>query len=374
MILSSRSSVISSVIIVILVFSAVGGFVFLTNQYVPSNIAVVVIDPGFGDRSMADQAYAGLFEIDVVVNYEFIVADDVTDLRNRINTLAGSGNYDLILVIGTQVGLATAVNDVAAAHPFQRFGFVGGYVSQDNVASATFAHKQGAFLAGALAAYLAVGNSNRTGIVGIIGSVIEDPTVAELVDGFLQGINYANQTLGNVSLLPTQYVGSYNNSQIAEILAKNMWNPQLGNATVLFTPVRASISGIRSAMEYANVTWFCNTTNREPFVIGAEGDQRYMGNPNIEVRTGPSWVVTCVVPRSDLAVQRIINVTLWDEFLGNLNYGGEVASTFGGNLTNNGIGLADMLEFQDIDWVTNRMINMTGEYRLAIINGTIDVT
>ena len=55
-ILSSRSGIVASVIIVIIVFSAVGGYVFLTNQYVPSNVAVVVVNPGFGDRSMADQA------------------------------------------------------------------------------------------------------------------------------------------------------------------------------------------------------------------------------------------------------------------------------------------------------------------------------
>ena len=372
--MSSRSGVISSVIIVILVFTAVGGFVFLTNQYVPSNIAVVVIEPGFGDRSMADQAYEGLFEVDVVVSYDFRVAEDVEDLENIINTLAQEGNHDLILVIGTRVGLADAVDRVAADHPNQRFGFVGGFVDQPNVASATFVENEGAFLAGTLAAYLAVGSSNRTGVVGIIGSVETDTTVAELIDGFIQGLNYANQTLGNVTLLPTEYVGSYNNSVVADVIARNMWNPSLGNASVIFAPVRASIMGIRSAMEYANSTWFGDTVNREPFVIGAEGDQRYLGNPNIEIRSGPSWVVTSIVPRSDLAVYRIINATLWDEFVGRADYGGVIAGQVGGNLQNDGTILADMEEFGNEDWVTGAMINMTIDYRLAIINGTIEVS
>jgi basic membrane lipoprotein Med (substrate-binding protein (PBP1-ABC) superfamily) len=373
MILSSRSGVISSVIIVILVFSAVGGFVFLTNQYVPSNIAVVVINPGFGDRSMADQAYEGLFAIDVVINYDFRVALNVDDLETIIGDIASNRNHDVIIVIGTEVGLAAAVNTVAAAHPDQRFGFIGGFVNQPNVASATFAYKEASFLAGTLAAHLAVENVNRTGVVGIIGSLATDPAVAEYIDGFLQGIDYANQTLGTVTLLPTQYVGSYNDSLTAEILAKNMWNPALGNASVIFAPVRASILGIRSAMEYANLTWFCNTINREPFVIAAEGNQNYLGNPSIDIRTGHSWVVTSVVPRSDLAVYRIINATLWDDFIGASDYGGEFASQFGGNLTNNGIGLADMTEFRNQFWVTGAMINMTIDYRMAIINGTIQL-
>jgi len=356
---------------VILVFSLVGGFVFLTNQYVPSNIAVVVIDPGFGDRSMADQAYEGLFTVEVVVDYDFRVAVDVDDLETIIESIASNGNHDVIMVIGTEVGLAAAVNTVAAAYPNQRFGFIGGFVNQPNVASATFAYKEASFLAGTLAAYLAVGNVNRTGVVGIIGSVEADSVVAEYIDGFLQGLDYANQTLGNVTLLPTQYVGSYNDSSTAENLAKNMWNPAIGNASVIFAPVRASIMGIRSAMEYANLTWFLNTLNHEPFVIAAEGNQNYMGNPNIDIRTGPSWVVTSVVPRSDLAVYRIINATLWDDFIGASDYGGEFASQFGGNLTNNGIDLEDMLEFRNEFWVTGAMINRTIDYRLAIINGTI---
>jgi basic membrane protein A len=374
MILSSRTSVISSVIVVVLVFSLVGGYVFLTNQYVPSNIAVVVTDPGFGDRSLVDQAYEGLSLGEFVISYDLRVAEDLDDLETIIDNIARARNHDLIIVIGTEVGLAAVVDGVAASYPNQKFGFIGGFVDQPNVASATFAHKQGAFLAGALAAHLAVGNINRTGVVGIIGALEADPTIAELIEGFLQGIDYANQTLGNVKLLPTEYVGSYNDTATTEDIAIDMWNPNIGNASVIFAPVRASFMGIRAAMEYANVTWFGGTSNREPFVIGAEGDQRMLGNPDINIRSGPSWVVTSVLPRTDLAVYRIINATLWDNFLGGLDYGGGFALEVGGNLENNGTILADMLEFQNVNWVTATMINMTIDYRLAIINGTITLS
>jgi len=371
--LSSRSGVISSVIIVILVFATVGGFVFLTNQYVPSYVAVVVIEPGFGDRSVADQAYEGLFEIDIVVDYDLRVADDVDDLEDTITEIARNQNHDLILVIGTEVGLTDAVENVATAYPDQKFGFIGGFVDLPNVASATFNQEEASFLAGVLASHLAV-NSGRSRIVGIIGSVETDTTVAQLIDGFLQGLDYANQTLGNVELLPTQYVGSYNDSEAADTLARNMWNPSLGNATIIFAPVRASIEGIRSAMEYANQTWFANVTNRAPLAIGAEGDNRYMGNPDINIRSGPSWIITSVVPRSDLAVARIINATLWDNFIGESDYGGVNAGTVGGTLANNGTILADMLQFRSETWVTDSMLALVSDIRLAIINRTITLS
>ena len=362
----------------VIVFSAVGSYVFLTNQYVPSNIAVVVLEPGFGDRSMADQAYRGLYTGEIVVNYEFFVAQNIEDFTDTIDSLAASRNYDLILVIGTRVGLQSAVQTVAGNRPNQKFGYIGGIVDLPNVASATFAYEQGAFLAGALAAHLAFDNVNRTGVVGIIGSVETDPAVIQLIDGFIKGVHYANQTIGAVRLLPTQYVGSYNDSTTARNLAIAMWNPANGNASVIFAPVRASIVGIRSAMEYANETWLGLEAgdNHEPFVIAAEGDQRYMGNPNIEIAAGPTWVATSIVPRSDLAIIRILNSTLWGDFIGASNYGGGVAldlTTGWGDLANNGIELADMEEFGDPQWVTSSLINMTTDYRLAIINGTIDL-
>ncbi len=365
--MSSRSGVIASVVIVILVFSAVGGFVFLSNQYVPSNVAVVVTNPGFNDRSMADQAYSGLFDVEVAISYSFFEAEDLDDLEDILRDNATSRAYDLIIVIGTEDGLADRIDEVAQEFPNQYFGFVGGLVNQPNVASATFAHDEAAFLAGSLAALVA---HNGTGIAGIIGSVASDSTVTDLIDGFTQGFWYVNTTYDlDLTLLPTQFVASYNNSIMSQLLAQQMWNPLLGDATVIFAPVRASINGIRTAMEYANETWFQGDPDREPFVIAAEGDQNYMGNPNIDIRTGPSWVLASVVQRSDQAVYRIINAMLWDNFTGDLDYGGGLDTR--GNLTNNGIGLSDMEEFQNTLWVNDHMINVTLTIRLWIINGTI---
>lgn len=367
MILSSRSGILSSVIIVILVFSAVGGIVFLSNQYVPSNIAVVVLDPGFGDRSMVDQAYEGLADVDVVVNYDFRVADDAGDARDIMESIAVAGQHDLIIAIGE--GLAGSVTDAAGNFPNQLFSLIGGVPSLalDNVVSSTFDQHQAAFLAGSIAAFLATGNVNRSGIVGILGSVEGDTTVEGLIAGFIHGLEHTNTTYNlNVRMLPIDYVDSYNDSATAFTKAYGMFSPITGNATVIFAPVRASIIGVRTAMEQANSTHFSDITGREPFVIAAEGNQNYLGNPNIDIATGPSWIVTSVVPRSDWAVTRTINATLWDVFPGGL--------TYNYNLAGNGVDLSDLFEFRDDTWVTDYMLNVTADYRSAILNGSIIVS
>ena len=365
-ILSSRSGIISSVIIVIIVFSAVGGIVFLSNQYAPSNIAVVVLDPGFGDRSMADQAYIGLEEVDVVVNYDIRVATDSANAVVIMESIAAAEQHDLIVAIGN--GLIDSVTEAAGTYPNQKFALIGGEptLALNNVASATFAQHEAAFLAGSIAAFLATGHVNRSGIVGILGSVQGDPTVEGLIAGFIQGLEHANTTyILTVTLLPIGFVDSFNDSTTADTMAYNMFSLPQGNATVVFAPVRASIIGVRTAMERANSTYFSDITGREPFVIAAEGNQDYLGNPDINVATGPSWIVTSVVPRLDIAVTRLINATLWFEFPSG------VTNPY--NLANLGVDISDLEQFRNTEWVTDYMSNVTIDYRTAIQNGSISV-
>jgi len=345
----------------------------MTNPYVPARIAVVTTEPGFGDHSMADQVLTGLEDLasDIVVDYEYFIATDQSDAQSILETNSTSGVYDLIVVIGGE--LIDELQTVAASNPNQKYAFIGGEVVADNVYSTSFREYQGAFLAGALAAMTSVGNENRTGtsIIGIIGSVEADPVVASLIAGFKQGVEYTNTTYNlTVTLLPEEYVDSYNDSTEAESLATDMFNPEDGNATILFTPVRASILGIRAAMLYANQTWYGNTT-RQPLTIAAEGDQDYLGLPDINTRVGTSWIITSVVPRSDLAVYDVINSTLWGEFEGaDLVYDLEKA---GNDYTTPGVILTHS-EFINYEWVPQSMFDIINSLKQSIINGTIVVS
>ena len=213
--MGSRSSVIASIIIVAVVFSAVGGFIFMTNPYVPAKIAIVVTEPGFGDHSMADQVFAGLEEIgnDFVVDYDPFPVEDAIDAGTIIEQLSAAHKYDLIVVIGQD--LASELASVASSYPNQKYALIGGeVVGANNVFSATFEVQEGAFLAGVLAALTSVGDENRTGtgVVGIIGSVEGDPTLSALIAGFRQGLDYANDTLNvTTTLLPIAFGTVYKN-------------------------------------------------------------------------------------------------------------------------------------------------------------------
>ncbi len=341
----------------------------MTNPYVPAKIAVVVNEPGFGDLTMADQVAEGLDELagDIVVDYTYFTATDEANAEVILEEISVSNEYDLIVVIGGELG--DELQSVAQFHLDQKYAFIGGEIVASNIISATFLQHEAAFLAGVLAGLASIGDENRTGtgIVGIIGSVEADPTIAAMIAGFKQGFDYANNTLNlTITLLPEVFVGSYNNSAKAEELATILFNDN--DTTILFTPVRASMPGIRSAMILANSTW--NSTRR-PLVIAAEGDQDYFGLPDIQTRTGSSWIITSIVPRSDLAVYKAINATLWNKFeadtdIYNLEASGDDTDTPGVILTES--------DFINNEWTPLWIFDIINGLREDIISGLITVS
>ncbi len=361
--MSSRSSLLSSVVIVLVIFGSVGALLFITNPYEPPTIAVVVMDPGFGDLSLVDQANIGMQNLTADVSVEYFVPtpypQTVPEAEALLRSLAAQGQYDLIVAIGPK--LMPALQNAAEAYPSQRFAMIGGYVNLANVASASFAVEQASFLAGVLAAFLSI-RENYTGKVGIIASVNDDQLVTSLINGFVQGVEHANTTyLLNVTLLPIQYIGSYNNTDAARSTTYNMFITS--KASVIFAPVRASINGVRLGMFQANTT-LLYLKHRMPLVIGAEADQDYLGCSDTSHPTDPSWITTSVVPRADLAFQQIANLTMWDLFPGgqNLEY----------NLANGG---ANITRFQySTTYVSDALMIIISDYKDSIVEGTIVVT
>ncbi len=357
--MSSRSSIVASLIIVVIVFGSVGGLLYMTSPYEPSRIAVVVMDPGFGDLSYADQLYTGLTRLLSYISVQYYFPPypkTQTEAVTTLRELAQSGRYSLILAMGRD--LVPSVQTVADEFPEQKFAMIDGYVSGNNVVAATFKVEQAAFVAGVFAALMA---ANITQKVGIIGSVQSDTGVQAMIDGFIQGVTTANETYDlGVTLLDTVYIGSYNNTELAAQYTTTMFLSQ--DASIIFAPVRASILGVRQGMEVVNKTMFASL-NRMPLVIAAEGDQDYYGNPNPHVAIGPSWIPMSVVPRTDLAAFRIINATMWNDFPG--------GQTFEYNLANDGVNVTDFT-FSST-YVPLSIQSRVWEYAAAVAEGTITV-
>jgi basic membrane protein A len=370
--LSSKSGIITSLVIIVIVFGAVGGILLTTNQYQPPRIAVVTLEPGFGDLNRDDNARQGMDDISVNYSVQYYIPEElpstVAEAETLMEELAESGNYMLILAIGSD--LESAVESVAAQYPQQRFAILGAAVNADNVASATFATEQAAFLSGVLAAFLAneqpyFGTTNFTGEIGILSGVVGNPITDDLIAGFIQGVEAANETYDlNVGITQTLYVGSWNDTTTAEVRTYTMFVQQ--NISLIFAPVRASMPGVRTAIFRAEAAFPIQQRNagRLPLVIASGANLDYYGTADPGTPTAPSYIATSVVPHFDWAVYDIVDATLWDRFPG-----GEV---FEYTLANGG---ANITAFTySSTYISDESTEAISEYIDLIVEGTIEVT
>jgi basic membrane protein A len=321
---------------------------------------MVTMNPGWGDMSRADQVQDGLESRSASVLYEWIDPPQTeAEADALVLSLAASGSYMLIIAVGEE--LADSVDAAAVAHPNQKFAMIGAEISdRPNVASATFAMEEGAFLAGVTAAFVATNDPGR--LIGILGTVQTDAAVNRLIAGFTQGVEEANETYNlRVHLHETRWVGSYNDSDAAYNEAMTFFT-QI-NTSIIFAPVRASYPGVRQAMIEANVTLIEGYTFRDPYVIAAENHLDRYGLPNLDINSGRTWITTSVTATYDLAAFNIINQTLWNEFTpGNVHF----------NLENGGVNITEF-RWSEI-YVTTERLDDIFAYQESIFNGTIVIT
>ncbi|MFW9918290.1 MAG: BMP family protein [Candidatus Thorarchaeota archaeon] len=366
--MSSRSNMVISLVIIAIIFGGVGFAIYFAAPYEPSRVAVVMMAPGFGDMSKADNVYEGMDTLAHDVSVQYVYPDPlpttVAEAQDDLEEYASRANfYDLIIAIGED--MIPALQSVATDFPNQKFAIIGGDVSLDNVASATFESQEAAFLAGVVAAFMA--DEQRDSIdapynaqIGILGAV-DDNEINVLINGFIQGVISANETYDlNVTLVDTQYVGYWNNSDVAEGMIYTMF--VVDDISVIFAPVRASYEGVRTGMFRADQAF--GFSSRQPLVIAAEGNLDWYGAANPEIPIAPSFITTSAYDRMDWAIYDIINQTLWDLFPG-----GELLEY---NLANGGSNITDFL--YSSTYIPEELEDALDLYREQISDGTIIVT
>jgi basic membrane lipoprotein Med (substrate-binding protein (PBP1-ABC) superfamily) len=274
--------------------------------------------------------------------------------QTMLDDLASSGLYDLIMGIGAD--LAPALQTVASTHTTQKFGMIGAEVPLANVASATFTSEQSGFLGGVVAAFLA---SDYEGEIGILAARDDDLELEPLINGFIQGVEAANETYSlEVSITDIRYVNSWNNSDLAQTLTTSMLQG-ISGVDVLFAPVRASMPGVRQGALDVSMP-----PGRIPYIIAAEGNQDYFGAVDPDIPVDPSMITCSVLSRTDLAFYDIVNHTMWDEFPG--------GETLDYNLVNGGVNITEF-EYSST-YITDEILDALDYYREYIANNPGFVT
>ncbi len=365
--MSSRSNMVISLIVIGIVFGGVGVMIMVAAPYQPSVVGVVVMAPGFGDMSMADTIEAGLhlLQSDSSVEYAFPdpLPTNVAGAQEWLTTFAKRGDIDLVIAVGSD--LTSAVSNVAQLYPDKKFAIIGGSVNLNNVMSAEFESQEAAFLGGVVAAFVAnaqpyFGTTKHTGEIGILAAM-QDSEITTLVNGFIQGVEAANETYNlNVTLKDPVFLDSWNTSAARDDIYSMFVDD---NMSIIFAPVRASYWAVRAGMLDAKGNFTFDQRYRMPLVIAAEGNLDYYGTANPEIPVAPSWITTSVWDRTDLAVYRAINLTLWNQFPG-----GEYVDY---NLANGGVNITNFL--YSSTYIPLSLTNAIDTYTQLIVNGTIFV-
>ena len=220
------------------------------------SFAMVTDQAGLGDQAFNDATWEGF----TLLNDEFGVEVKVVETNEQaqyvpnFSTLAEQGED---LIVGVGFLLKDAMDEVAPQFPDVNFALIDNCVDHPNVACIQFAENEGAFLMGAIAAYM-----SQTGKVGFVGGMETD-----VVKKFEAGYRAGAETVAPGMEVLVSYAGAFNDPAKGKELALAQYDQ---GADVVFQVAGFTGTGVIDA-----------AVERDQMVIGVDRDQNYLAPDNV---------------------------------------------------------------------------------------------
>ncbi|MCK4314345.1 MAG: BMP family ABC transporter substrate-binding protein, partial [Anaerolineae bacterium] len=220
------------------------------------SFAMVTDQAGLGDQAFNDATWEGF----TALNEEFGVQVKVVETNEQaqyVPNLSTLAEQEEDLIVGVGFLLKDAVNEVAQIYPDVNFALIDNFVDQPNVACIQFAENEGAFLMGAIAAYM-----TKTGKVGFVGGM-ETDVVKKFEAGYRAGV----MTIDPDMEVLVSYAGAFNDPAKGKELALAQYDQ---GADVVFQVAGFTGTGVIDA-----------AVERDQMVIGVDRDQNYLAPDNV---------------------------------------------------------------------------------------------
>lgn len=302
---------------------------------------------GFSDQSFNQLGLEGLQEATAALgtSHKEIESADDTVYESNIENLV---DEDCTFILTVGYVLAEATQAAATSHPDVEFAIIDdNSIELDNVKPITFDTSQAAFLAGYVAA-----SYSTTGVVGTFGGM-QIPPVTAFMDGFVQGVEYHNESKGtSVSTVgwdPETQNGSFTGDFVAGVSAKSIAQTLIDQNADVLLPVGGPI--FYSAGEAIR------DSGRDIALIGVDSDA-YVTAPDL----------------SDLfltSIMKGISVSARDVTLAAGN-GEFLSEPYVGTLENGGVDIAPFHDFADD--VTSGLTDELEAIRASIADGSVTIT
>lgn len=254
--------------------------------------ALVIAQGGLGDESYNDLAYAGFQKAlkDNNLSGSPIESKDVAAQGEQVLRRAADSGFGL--VVDLEFSHGEVLPTVAADYPDVNWALVNVEVPGENVLSILFQEHEGSYLAGALAAMMTTVTGNpkinpdkKIGVIGGTKSVGIDKFIA----GYIQG---AKDVDSSVEVL-VSYSNTFGDPTAGKRLAESMYQQ---GADIVFHVAGGTGAGVIQAAEATN-----------HYAIGVDTDQD---------KLAPGYVLTSMLKRTDLAVERAVEAFAKGTFKG----------------------------------------------------------
>lgn len=304
-------------------------------------VAVILGIGGLGDQSYNDQVYSGLERAkeELGVDFDYAEPKEVTDFETILRDMSDSGEYAVI--IGIAFDQLDAFTMVVPDYPDQQYALIDATLLEENVASYASKEQEGAFLVGALAAYMKqdaasydLEDNHKYGFVG----AMESETIDRFAAGYQAGVKYVDSD-ADVAI---QYVGGDN---------------PFGDTTTA-----KEIAGSQYAKGYDIIFHAAGGSGLGVFAAAKASDFIAIGVNSNQNTVDPDHIVASMLKRVDNAAYDIVESTV----NGNLKVGEETVL----GLSDEGIGYT--LEGSNIK-VPDEIVEQLETIKSQIISGEIEV-
>ena len=185
-------------------------------------VGIVLGTGGLGDKNFNDMAYAGLqkAESELGITFDYLEPTSVSDYVPNLRSLCESGEYDLVIGLGTD--MTDAITEICEDFPEQKISHIDSTLDLANVSAISTKWQEQTFLAGVVAGLGTLSDMEFANTDNVIGVILgqENPALRKGVVGYTAGAMFVNPEIkvleGNVD--------SFNDPGKGKEMALSMYN------------------------------------------------------------------------------------------------------------------------------------------------------
>ncbi|BHH85907.1 BMP family ABC transporter substrate-binding protein [Desulforhopalus sp. 52FAK] len=297
-------------------------------------IGFLVGSGGLGDQSYNDMTLTGLGKAQQEHNFKLIIEESFGTTESQEKALKKLLDEHADIIVANGAGLDELIIEHAPQYPDRYFvvnsSAIEGYA---NIASTVFAHEEGSYLAGLLAA-----SYSKTGKIGFIGGV-NIPQIQKFLTGYTKGAKKISPELTIISMYMTEAgdFSGFDKPNEGLQIANQMYND---GVDIIYAVAGLTGNGVIQA-----------ALRKNKMAIGVDSDQDHMAKGH---------VLTSMMKRLDRSTYAEINQILRGDFKPGVKFY---------SLNNGGVSLSPMRFTRHL--ISDKTFELLEQAEQDIINGKI---